>query len=109
MQEDEFFDELYEIANTVIYVDEISPEEIRKKEVFKESRKLVEGLFLSIDEEINHSRNDEEKCFTKEVYLNFILFSLKKIIVQYDMPDDNIVWIAGHIKDKLIECTRKSY
>lgn len=107
--EENVFNILYELADTVIEIKEVSPEDLHIKAVFNCSNEFVESFFKQINEKLNICENEQEKIFVKEVALNFLMASLKKILVYCDCPDENIELIADNIKDNILKCTRSNY
>lgn len=107
MNEDDLFDELYHICDTIIYVKEIHSEEKITETYYKLVMENVNSFFEQVDKKLALCENDEDKDFSKEVTLNFLIFSLKKLIADYDCPDDNIEYLADHLRKQILQCKRK--
>lgn len=104
MSEDkDIFFELYRLADTVIYVEEI---DTYKQECFDLSVSHMNEFFKQFNKRIKECKNENEMILTKESTLNFLIFSLKKLIADYDCPDENIEFIANHIKDQILKVKR---
>ena len=107
MKEDSLYEILYQMDDTVIHVEEITPEEAYRKEVYELSIKNMKSFLDQVNEKLAKCENDDDKIFVKETTLNFLLFSLKKLIVDYDCPDENIEWLAYHLKDQILSLIRE--
>lgn len=107
--EEEIKNILYQLADTVIEIEEYSEEDLRRKNVFEASQRFVEDLFRQMKEKLEICKNENEKVFVKEVTLNFLITSIKKIFVDFDCPDENIEWLADHMRDQILATTRENY
>lgn len=105
--DDHLYNELYKICDTVISVEEIDEEQIYREDCFKVTMAHVKSFFEQVDKKLNSCQTEQEIIFTKESTLNFIIFSLKKMIVEYDFPDDNIEFLADHLKEQILKVKRK--
>jgi hypothetical protein len=108
-KEEEFFQTLYEIADTVIEIKEVSLEDAYRHDVFKTSMKHVEEFFKQINNRMLNCENEEDIIFVKESTLNFLIFSLKKVLSDWDMPDENIDYMADHLSYQIKTVTRREH
>lgn len=114
MDEKEIFDVLYEIADTVIEIKIVpSQEEIEeesyRKECFDVSITHVNEFFNEFDKRLLMCKSEIDIIFLKETTLNFLIFSLKKLLVNYDCPDENIEYLANHFRDQILSLKRSIY
>jgi vacuolar-type H+-ATPase subunit E/Vma4 len=107
--QDNLYNVLYQIADTVIEIKEFDPEEKHRIEVFELSKKNMEKFFEKVNEKLDSCNDEEEVVFVKESTLNFLIFSLKKLIVDYDCTDENIEYLANHIRDQLLSVKRSNF
>jgi hypothetical protein len=107
MDNDDMFDEFYKLADTVIYMEEVNAEEKAAELCFKKVMENVNSFFEQVDKKLSLCENDEDRDFAKEITLNFLIFSLKKLIADYDAPDENIEYLANHLRDQILQVKRK--
>lgn len=107
--EDDFFDVLCQLSDTVIKIEEVDPEKEYRMNVFKLSKKNMDNFFTQVNQKLSLCKDEYEILFTKEVTLNFLIASLKKILVDYDCPDENMEYMANNIRDEIISCTRREF
>lgn len=108
-EEKDLFDTLYSLVSTVLYVEEKTPEEIRRHETFLVAKKNVDAFFAQINEKLSLCTTEEEMSFVTDTTINFLIFSLKKMVVDFDCPDENIEYLANHLRDQILSVTRKSH
>lgn len=110
MNDDDRFlqDELFHLSDTVIYVEQIDPLAYIHEEEYNVSMDHVKHFFKQVDQKISNCKSETELGFVKDTTLNFLIFSLKKLITQYDIPDTNIEFLANHIKYQLLKTRRKT-
>lgn len=102
-----FYETLYELADTVIHLEEINLEDVKKKEIFETTIKNVDNFIEKVDSKISLCKDKNEIEFVANTTINFLIFSLKKLLVGFDCPDENIEYIAEHIKDQILSLKRK--
>jgi hypothetical protein len=112
--EEEFFDELMKLADTVIVLEEVTKEDEHRKECFETSIKWRDHLFEQIKEKMKKAESQYEKVFVLEATLNFLLFSVKKLIVYEEenfeaMEDKNIKIVADNFFKQIMSCTREEF
>ena len=66
----------------------------------------INSLFMQIEKKLDDYNSEEDRIFVEETTLNFLIFRLKKLIVNSDCPDKNIDFLADNVRDQLLKCKR---
>jgi len=106
MNDEDLMENLMQMCDQVIYVEEVDSDDAYMQTVFKRAVEHRDALMLQFDTNLGNCKDEESRLYVKEVMLNFLIFSLKTLIAKYDCPDDNIVWLADHLKAQILQLKR---
>lgn len=106
MDEDEFFEILCEHADAVIKLVEVDPKKEYREKVFQKSIDETNKFIEQLDKKLYFCKTEDEKTEIKEIALNFHIFSLKKLLVHYNCPDENIEFFGDEIKRQILTCRK---